>query len=91
MPNMIPNTVTTNISYHGHRVQETLSAYPDVVRAVQEFCLGMLDAYIKVHVSPRRADCDPIEWSLGVATPGGRKTYLVLQQSPAGKVSIRAN
>lgn len=88
---MIPDTATTNISYHGERVHETLRAYPEVVRAVQEFCFNILDAYIKVHVSPRRTDCDIIEWSLGVATPGGRKTYLVLQQTPAGKVSIKAN
>lgn len=91
MPNMTPDTATTNISYHGHRVHETLSAYPDVVRAVQAFCFGMLDAYIKIHVTPRRVDSEPLEWSLGIATPGGRKTYVVLQKNPAGKIFIKAS
>lgn len=80
--------ITINVTFTGSDVQQTLEDNPSVMRAVWDACRGASHAYIKVHVAPRFNDMTPLEWNMTVASPRGRSTFTILQQSPAGAVRI---
>lgn len=77
-----------NVSFYGDDALRVLEDNPTAARAVWDACRGSYHAYIKVHVAPRFNDMTPLEWSMTVASPRGRSTFTIIQQSPAGAVRI---
>jgi len=74
------------ISFYGDDVRKTLTDNYDVVRAIWAACATLIDATIKIHVFPRVVDSQPLEWSMNISSPVGRKTVTVTQRVPAGGV-----
>lgn len=79
------------VIFTGDNAEQVLADHPDVARAVWDACRGAYHANIKVHVMPRINDMTPLEWSMSVASPKGRTTMTVVQQSPAGAVRFISN
>lgn len=86
MSNKIPTIATTNITFIGTGVHEALKAHDDVVRAIWEFCSGVVDGKITVQTSRRFADSDPLEWDVTITSPLGRKTMAAVQRVPYGSI-----
>lgn len=78
----------TTITYIGNDVHATLKAHPDVVQAVHKLCLGLFDASIKIHVMSPFRNAEPLEWTVDIASPKGRRTLAVKQRVPAGSIAI---
>lgn len=77
--------MTTSISFHGPDVQATLEANPLVYKAIWDSCSTFPNSSIRIDAHPCFDD-SPLEWSMSIASPAGRRTLLVTQQSAAGPV-----
>ena len=75
----------TSISFHGDNIEATLEANPLVYRAVWDACSEIPNASIRVDAHPCFDD-NPLEWSMTIASPTGRRTLTITQKSPIGSV-----
>ena len=81
-----PESISTNISFHGDDVRTTLEANPLVYQAIWDACSGYSYAQIRIDAHPRIESTDTLEWTMSIASPGGRRTMLITQQSPTSSV-----
>jgi len=75
----------SSISFHGPDVQATLEANPMVFKAVWDNCATFANASIRVDTHPCYDD-STLEWTMCIASPTGRRTLLVTQQTATGPV-----
>ena len=87
----IPSTVSVSLVFQGNGVQQILLDHQDIVAAVWAQSLSLTDAFVKIHVFPRIAESEPVEWGMTVSRPGGLKSYAVTQRVPGGTVSFLSN
>ena len=81
-----PKTTSIVVAFHGDDVHKIIDAHYDVVRKVWEVTTGLVDASVKVHISPRITDSEPLHWVMDIASPTGRRTLNITQRRPAGPV-----
>ena len=76
-----------NITFTGHGAPAICGAHTPVVKALLGVARVNAEATITVHVSPR-IDDEPLEWSMCLVSPAGRRTFDVVQRAPTGAVLI---
>jgi len=81
---------TVQIVFHGDDAAQTVKANPDLARAAWDLCSVYTDAHIRIDVAPRLADALPVEWTVNIASPVGRRTALLTQRKLSGHVSVVA-
>ena len=81
---------TVHIIFHGNDATATVRANPDLARAAWDLCSAHTDANIRIDVAPRLADALPVEWTVNITSPAGRRTALLTQRKLAGHVSVVA-
>jgi hypothetical protein len=62
--------------------------HPDVVRAIEKLALSEPDATYKVHVNALFNPTDPLDWSLIITSPRGRRHLNVEQRQPRGAIKF---
>lgn len=64
--------------------------HPDVVSAVHRLASAEDNsARVTVHVSPFPEDGEPLEWSVQIVSPQGRRTFEITQRTPYGGVATK--
>ena len=77
-----------NITFTGRGALAICDAHAPVVEALLGVARVNAEATITVHVSPRIDDDEPLEWSMCLVSPAGRRTFDVVQRAPTGAVLI---
>ena len=88
MSNLDNPIATTQIHFHGVSVRSLVRDNPAMVRVVKDLVITMLDATVNVYTQPRVADTEPMEWSMTIASPVGRRSVSLIQRKPDGAVLI---
>lgn len=81
--------ITTQIEFHGDDIVNVLESNFLMHDAIWKLVKQYLNAKITVHTSERLEEYGPIEWSMSVTSPQGRKTFSVTQRTPTGSVSFQ--
>jgi hypothetical protein len=88
MSNLDNPVATTSIRFHGADVRNLVRSSPAMTQAIRDMSLGMLDATINVYTQPRIADTEPMEWSMTISSPVGRRSLALIQRKPNSAVLI---
>lgn len=88
MSNLDNPIASTSIHFHGPDVRNLVRHSPAMTQAIRDMSLGMLDATIHVYTQPRIADDAPMEWSMTIASPVGRRSLALIQRKPTSAVLI---
>lgn len=80
---------TVTVSFHGEGdVAHIVRTSPELARTTWEICSAYTDAKIRVDVTPRLVDSQPVEWVVSASSSKGRQTALLSQRKPAGHVFV---
>jgi len=76
------------VKFHGIDVQDTLDANPDVKAAVMRAASTFPGAKIDLYTAARYIPDGPLEWTMSITSPAGRRTLILNQRAPGGAVSF---
>lgn len=82
------DSISVQIVFKGDDLINTLETNWMMHEAVWKIARQHINAKVAVHTSPRAEEHGPIEWSMSVTSPTGRKTFSVGQRTPTGSVSF---
>jgi len=77
MPKDLP--ISLNITFFGDKPKAIIESCPNMYRAVWNYCSGIADCNVKVHMQEQLSD-RPLEWSMSISTPAGLKSVRVIQR-----------
>ena len=81
-------TLSTQLVFHGEDIVNVLENNFLMHAAIWQNAKTYMNAKIAVHTAPRMSE-GPIEWSMSITSPTGRKTYAVTQRTPEGSVTFQ--
>ena len=84
---MSKNNTAAQVTFFGDDVEQVLADNADVRHFIDLAALEIPSALVKVYVYPRPPE-RPLEWSVSVTSPTGRRTFSVVQRVPLGRISI---
>ena len=83
------DSITAEISFHGNDVIQTIEDNSLMYDSVWTYVKKLLNSKVKVYTSARIDPDGPLEWSMSITSPTGRKTFNLQQRSPTGSVSFQ--
>ena len=81
--------ITSQIEFHGKDIINVLESNFLMHEAIWNVAKQYVNAKISIYTSERFEVHGPIEWSMSVTSPEGRKTFAVSQRTPTGSVSFQ--
>lgn len=82
------DSISIQIVFHGEDIVNVLEENWLVHDAIWKHAKQHINAKVSVHVSARLEDFGPLDWSMSVTSPTGRKTFAIYQRAPTSSVTF---